>query len=190
MSENLLMDLLFLCGLLLNANYTFEVNLNFSELTCGLLYDVAQINNAGTNKGFRPLLQFTDEDIDQVSVSWWFISLYSLQIGFYFNNEQAKWILKSFWQQIICSLHVMCCSKRCVIFCWDRQFMLHENVKLLLLASWWTHSMLCYYIKQKYDPCICNFHYITIRDVLWGWNGPTKELHGLFGSWRIDGVNS
>lgn len=63
------MDLLFLCGLLLNANYTFEVDLNFSELTCGLLNDVAQINNAGTNKGFRPLLQFTDEDIDQVSVS-------------------------------------------------------------------------------------------------------------------------
>ncbi|RWW24532.1 hypothetical protein GW17_00011178 [Ensete ventricosum] len=26
----------------------------------------ASINNAGTNKGFRPLLQFTDDDIDQV----------------------------------------------------------------------------------------------------------------------------
>lgn len=28
-----------------------------------------QINNAGTNKGFRPLLQFTDEDIKQVCAS-------------------------------------------------------------------------------------------------------------------------
>ena len=27
----------------------------------------SQINNAGTNKGFRPLLQFTDEDIKQVT---------------------------------------------------------------------------------------------------------------------------
>lgn len=27
---------------------------------------VLQINNAGTNKGFRPLLEFTDEDIQQV----------------------------------------------------------------------------------------------------------------------------
>jgi len=28
-----------------------------------------QINNAGTNKGFRPLLQFSDEDIKQVCVN-------------------------------------------------------------------------------------------------------------------------
>jgi hypothetical protein len=27
-----------------------------------------QINNAGTNKGFRPLLQFSDEDIRQVFI--------------------------------------------------------------------------------------------------------------------------
>lgn len=29
---------------------------------------IVQINNAGTNKGFRPLLQFSDEDIKQVCV--------------------------------------------------------------------------------------------------------------------------
>lgn len=29
---------------------------------------VVQINNAGTNKGFRPLLQFSDEDIQQVNL--------------------------------------------------------------------------------------------------------------------------
>lgn len=27
---------------------------------------IGQINNAGTNKGFRPLLEFTEEDIKQV----------------------------------------------------------------------------------------------------------------------------
>lgn len=30
---------------------------------------IQQINNAGTNKGFRPLLQFSDEDIKQVYVT-------------------------------------------------------------------------------------------------------------------------
>jgi hypothetical protein len=30
----------------------------------------SQINNAGTNKGFRPLLQFTDEDIKQVTKTY------------------------------------------------------------------------------------------------------------------------
>lgn len=30
------------------------------------LYSIGQINNAGTNKGFRPLLEFTEEDITQV----------------------------------------------------------------------------------------------------------------------------
>lgn len=31
-------------------------------------YTPGQINNAGTNKGFRPLLQFSDEDVKQVLV--------------------------------------------------------------------------------------------------------------------------
>lgn len=31
-------------------------------------YTLGQINNAGTNKGFRPLLQFNDEDITQVFI--------------------------------------------------------------------------------------------------------------------------
>lgn len=31
-------------------------------------YNPGQINNAGTNKGFRPLLQFSDEDVKQVLV--------------------------------------------------------------------------------------------------------------------------
>lgn len=32
------------------------------------VYILWQINNAGTNKGFRPLLHFTDEDINQVKL--------------------------------------------------------------------------------------------------------------------------
>jgi len=36
---------------------------SFTE--CTFAWSV-QINNAGTNKGFRPLLQFTDEEINQV----------------------------------------------------------------------------------------------------------------------------
>lgn len=37
----------------------------------GFLYlNMEQINNAGTNKGFRPLLQFNDEDIQQVPEIW------------------------------------------------------------------------------------------------------------------------
>ena len=39
--------------------------LNFFSVT-----NYGQINNAGTNKGFRPLLQFTDEDITQVKLYW------------------------------------------------------------------------------------------------------------------------
>lgn len=37
-----------------------ELSELLTALFCG------QINNAGTNKGFRPLLQFSDEDIKQV----------------------------------------------------------------------------------------------------------------------------
>jgi hypothetical protein len=35
-----------------------------------MYFHPSQINNAGTNKGFRPLLQFTDEDIKQVTKTY------------------------------------------------------------------------------------------------------------------------
>lgn len=42
----------------------------------------AQINNAGTNKGFRPLLQFSDEDIKQVCSFLYLYFLWNL-MSFY-----------------------------------------------------------------------------------------------------------
>jgi chlorophyll(ide) b reductase len=45
---------------LLSEYMRFEPQLNFSVPT------FLQINNAGTNKGFRPLLDFSDDDIQQI----------------------------------------------------------------------------------------------------------------------------
>lgn len=42
-------------------------------LLCLSIQTLKQINNAGANKGFRPLLQFSDEDIRQVYVTVQFL---------------------------------------------------------------------------------------------------------------------
>lgn len=45
-------------------------------------WTLGQINNAGTNKGFRPLLQFSHEDITQVIVKeWCFIQALTLSLN-------------------------------------------------------------------------------------------------------------
>lgn len=38
-------------------------------MVTSLFIPCTQVNNAGTNKGFRPLLQFSDDDIQQVCLS-------------------------------------------------------------------------------------------------------------------------
>ncbi|RWR77414.1 Short-chain dehydrogenase/reductase SDR [Cinnamomum micranthum f. kanehirae] len=48
------------------------------------------INNAGTNKGFRPLLQFTDEDIDQIVSTNLVGSLICTREAMHVMNSQEK----------------------------------------------------------------------------------------------------
>ena len=55
----------------------FSLRSYFSLLT--LFF--GQINNAGTNKGFRPLLDFTEEDIKQVKESFIKVLAYGLNNG-------------------------------------------------------------------------------------------------------------
>lgn len=77
-----------------------------------------QINNAGTNKGFRPLMQFTDGDIKQVLNIFIVIDnsrFFNKQIRFPIQNLSS---LLEYWKhQLLLSCHIFYQDQILIITC-------------------------------------------------------------------------